>query len=243
MKKKDHYNGIFGVNSYDQYAPFSDLESKIQAASIIEKHLDLQWEDHLADIGCGTGSFTQLFIEKTKLPIDCVDPFDMIDALPENPKLIKFQMDANEYFEKKNEKKNQPTKILFKGCWHHLNHEEILNHLSQFKNGVQFCIWRRPQNSNHLPFPKGHHWNFKGCSIEELVTEIQKFGFEAKFTTKIFVTKYKKEHYTHILKQKFWSNLANITDFEVDEFMKTFKKTDEIRFEDRIQILVGIKKN
>ena len=113
---KNHYSNI--AHNYDELWTYNPDFIKFVAKNIIEK-LDLQVNDRLVDLGCGTGLFTKAISEQIqlKLPILCVDSSsEMLEQIPVNNSYKPLIMDAVEF--SNNAKKLD--KILLKEMIHHV---------------------------------------------------------------------------------------------------------------------------
>lgn len=230
----DHWSEDI-AEDYD-YWTFADANFSSWQYALVKSALQIDVDDLFADIGCGTGTFAKMFVQDLNQPVACIDPNNIIDALSSESASFgvqKFKMTGEEYLSY-----HSPTKLLIKEVWHHLG-PDYYKLLSKISIGRILLVYTRI-SSRHLPFPKKYHWE---GSSEEIISILQENGFSCTVKEAAYHRQFDREEYRRLLKTRFWSNLENITDKEIDEYVNALPSSDPVDFVDRPSLIVATKVN
>lgn len=114
---REHYTRIAG--KYDDFLYYSPEFVRALTTKMVEK-LELQPDDVLLDLACGTGMYSLDILKQVSLkrPVQAVDPFaEMLAAIPEDCGLTPICMDALTY----SANQNGYTKAFMKEAVHHVD--------------------------------------------------------------------------------------------------------------------------
>merc|ERR1719499_1295754 len=118
---------------------------------------------------------------------------------------------------------------------HHIDIEELASSINS--ETERLVIWGRPETSENYPFPASGHQDWHGTSQKTVRHAFESNGFQLKEVKEyLWPWETSRENWCSMLKQRFWSNLRNLTDEEIDEYIAQQEET--IKFNDRFVLYI-----
>jgi len=199
----------------------------------------------IADLGGGTGYFTQLMLQHMQQPPDyvsCVDPYLAKDDELESG--IHFlKIDAIEYLEQLD---RNVDGFLLKEMLHHIPDQyRLFQNLAEiFKrnNGGRALIVTRPDNPHLIWFPRIAQVFKESCvDIEHARQLAEKAGLRWSQTLHDFPLQFTVDEWSELLRSRFWSIFKEFSDEELEEGIEYMRKqnADEsvLHFPDRYWLI------
>ncbi len=223
QKTKKHYRKL--AQNYDELWTYTPDFIEFIAQNIIEK-LNLQFIDKLADLGCGTGLFTQEISNQIKLkyPIVCVDSSpEMLEQIPLNDTYQPLLMDAMDFASQG----DIFNKIFIKEMIHHISDKQklIANLFNRLNAGGILLLILLPPTIEYPLFESAKK------SYEELQPHYQQLEdiFErVGFKTSVSFVKYPlsldKDKYFRMVENRYMSLLSMFSDEEISQGIKEMKE-------------------
>lgn len=208
--------------------------------------LGLKPDDRFVDLGGGTGFYTKLIAQKAALqnkPL-CVEPSEnMLSQIQQSDNLEAICADALSF----SERDIRYDKILLKEMVHFIDKRKTLFEgiHRQLSEDGKLLIVTRPKNTT-LPFFTSALETFAQGqpSLESLIQELSDAGIHPVSFTEEFIFSIAKERWYGMLRNRFMSNLQNLSDDEIEEGIvqleQTFENKEMIEFRDQIIFLCGI---
>ena len=244
QRVKNHYSNI--AHNYDALWTYNAEFIKFVATNIVEK-LDLQVNDKLVDLGCGTGLFAKAINHQIKLksPIICVDSSpEMLKQIPVNNRYDPILMDAVEF----SSKAKDLDKILLKEMIHHVpdKNKLIANLFNSLNPGGIFLLILLPPTIEYPLFElakktyeevQPHH-----TTIETIFKNV---GFETEVSFVTYPLSINKAQYFTMVENRYMSLLSRFSDEQIQEGLKEMNETYSslltLDFKDTFVFIVGKK--
>lgn len=210
----NHYKNI--ANKFNSVWKFSN-NYKIWATKRIGYYLELTNIDILADIGGGTGTFTDMLAKEYKpKKTYCVEPEKSMCKLAR--KYTSFETIHSDSFYFINDLRYNYSKILFKEVIHHIHNRLALwkDIYNTIENNGKILIYTRPQNIKFPLFQKAKdvfHENQPNYNI--VIEELKSVGFKIQVSIESFSFELSKKEWHKMLKARFMSDLSVFTNEEI----------------------------
>lgn len=240
-----HYTRL--ADNYDQYLYYSPDFVRTLTSRMIEK-LNLSDDDHLVDLGCGTGMYTLDILEQVALqdPVLGVDPYDqMLAQIPVEAPIARLPEDALSF----SERTVSCNKILIKETIHHVRERSQLFanlHRSLRPGGVLLLVHVPPVVRYPLfqaALDRCRRWH---ADPDELVRQLTAAGFQVQREGLEYTHSIPKQHYFKMVGSCYMSVL---TSFDSDELatglqeMETkYREHDVLEFVDHFDFITAVKK-
>lgn len=218
--------------------------------------LDITPRCRLVDIGGGTGGFThelakRMAIEGSEPQVMLVEPAEEMIAQAKtraNPALKPLHGDV-ETFLATDEKCDR---VMFKEVVHHIptsERDRVFSGLyKRLPPGGRVLIITRPSILGDHPFPDFFlkYWAENQPTPESYEEHLRQAGFEVvSRPPEGFPLCITKEVWYRMLRDKFWSWLAQFSDEKIEEGIaeleKRYPDTEEFNFEEKLNFIVGTK--
>jgi len=237
-----HYDQV--AEGFDEDWKFSIKYQEWMVENII-KFLQIEKKDILMDIGGGTGAFTKLIKDNSKvLKVTCVEPSLKMFNIANVIKSIDCLCEDALQFSKETQYKY--NKVLFKEVVHHIkNRHRVWNNLYMNlpENGYMLIV-TRPQKIK-FPFFKQalNEFEKNQPSTDLLINELVNSGFTVSYFAESYIFKIKPEKWYAMLRNRFMSDLESFSDESIEEGIKELKreKLKILTIEDEIIYIVAKK--
>ncbi|NEP43389.1 MAG: class I SAM-dependent methyltransferase [Okeania sp. SIO2G4] len=240
----NHYKNIAKI--FDNLWSYSAEYIKFTTQKIIE-HLDLTPTDTLADIGCGTGIYSQEILNQIQLqhPIICVDPSaEMLAKIPANSRLNPIEMDGVKF------SKNPGiyNKIFLKEAIHHIEEKFILfqNLYQRLTPGGIFLLLLWPPDIEHPLFTKALELFEKNQPrYQEMINLLQQVGFVVDMDMIEYPLEVPKNQYFEMVENRYMSMLSTFNDTELaaglKEIEEKYQDKSVLKFNDLMVFITATK--
>ena len=227
MTIQDHYQQL--ATSYTDY----HLPRITASVDAIFPHLDLKCDDVLADIGGGTGVFSQLIWQKhiLKNPVLCVDPSaEMLAVAAQHEGVNPIQASGEDFLTVDNMTKLGVTKLVFAFSLHHLvDVTATLQRISQLLVVGGKCVICFRVNPT-LPFFKAAYEQFIKKEFSRKKVEMLQFcpkNPNASSTILNVPLNYNipKYQWYQMLRNRFETHLDAISDEEIEDGIRELEET------------------
>jgi len=241
----NHYDEL--STSFEENWFFSkDYFPTLSAA--ITQHLKLKDGDIFADLGCGTGNYTQAIVEQSNYDFEKIVGVDFSENMVnqfklKNPKFEGYCSDLESFVSTNKIKFN---KVLLKEVIHHIkDYNSFYNQLkrSLFPGG-SILIVTRPQKTNFPFFESAlQYFSDHQISEKEILIQLNEAVFKhSVHNIKIPIT-IAKEQLFKMIKNRFMSTFNNFSDQEIEEGLREVdllhSNKDEISFFDELIFITG----
>jgi ubiquinone/menaquinone biosynthesis C-methylase UbiE len=239
-----HYTRL--AKNYDDFLYYSPDFVRSLTKKMIEK-LQLQEDDQMADIGCGTGMYSLDILKQVSLkkPIICVDPFQgMLDGISKEAPITRICMDALSF-------SRQPgsyDKILIKETIHHVTEKKefFLNLYQRLNpNGILLLVHVPPKVQYPLfqtALARCENWH---ADPDDLERGMKEGGFQVERDILDFPHSIPKEKYFKMVEGCYMSVLTSFEEEEIQEGLKemeeTYKDQSTLKFIDHFDYITGEK--
>ncbi|QGJ68678.1 Cyclopropane fatty-acyl-phospholipid synthase [Planctomycetales bacterium 10988] len=241
---KKHY-GRLG-EQYDKFLYYSPEFVRTLTSRMIEK-LQLQPEDQLVDLGCGTGMYSLDMLKQVSLnkPIIGVDPFaEMLSNIEENAPIVQVKEDAMAY----SERETQYDKILIKETVHHIEDRSKLFHnlYQQLTPGGILLLVHVPPRVHYPLFQaaldRAANWH---ADPDQLTIQLTEAGFTVERDAIDYSHTIPKQHYFNMVKNCYMSVLTSFEEDELEaglaEMQVKYREKEQLAFVDHFDYLTAIK--
>ncbi|MEL4896133.1 class I SAM-dependent methyltransferase [Crocosphaera sp. Alani8] len=239
---QNHYQTL--ADNYDQFWGISPEFIKFITQKIIES-LNLVPDDVLVDLGCGTGLYSKEIISQIPLnnPILCVDPSGkMLSKIPKSSQYKVIEKDALAFCDEL----EQYNKILIKEMIHHITDKEKLLHglLKGLNSGGVLLIILLPPTIEYPLFTKAlRTYEALQPHYDDLVTLLQKIGFETTVNFVDYPVSIAKETYFKMVENRYMSLLSQFDDEELQEGLREmegkYHQYSQLEFCDRFVFIIS----
>ena len=245
----NHYTNI--SDSYNSNFLYSDEDSKYQdwILSIIIKQSNLTNLSYIADIGAGTGSFSNKLSNKIKLiyPLLCVDNnIEMLKIADKYLGIITLCLDAQTFASQH----YIYDFILLKEIIHHipiLEMPKLFIDLEKCLTPNGSClIITRPSKTEYPLFEKAHNiWTQQQPSKEVLLKIINDCGLNVTCNSIYMNMSLSKQKWFNMIRTRSWSTFSYFNNDELEEGISElelkFNNNDDILFKEEL-LFIMIKK-
>lgn len=239
-----HYQRL--ADNYDGFLYYSDDFVRTLTSKMI-KMLQLQEEDILADIGCGTGMYSLDMMKQVRLrhPVIGVDPFpQMLAQIPTDAPIERIAMDALAF----SRVDRKYDKVLIKETVHHVeSKEEFFSNLKRnLKPGGILLLVHVPPKLDYPLFKKAlercERWH---ADPDDLVRLVKQTGFHVERDAVDVRHTIPKEKYFQMVKGCYMSVLTSFQPDELqeglDEMARTYHERQTLEFTDHFDYIAARK--
>ena len=241
---QDHYQRL--AEKYNNLWSYSQDFIEFISQNIV-RYLNLKSTDTFADIGCGTGIFTQATTDLAQLinPVTCVDLSEkMLEQLPSNGKYQTVAMDAFSFADRPGEY----DKILIKEMIHHIDDREklIKSLFARLLPGGILLLILLPPTIDYPLFnaAKKRHQELQP-HYGELTEIFEKVGFKTTVEFVEYLVSIEKYRYLKMIENRYMSLLSTFTNEEIerglDELKNKYSQRSMLQFNDRFVFIIGKK--
>jgi len=240
---ENHFDKI--ARTYNKSWHFSDAYKEWMLDKITHL-LTLHASDMFADIGAGTGLYTELItnlIEFNHQPY-CVEPSQEMSMIAMKSGNLHVFNEGAHTFTKRLYKYD---KVLLKEMIHHVNNRRTLwrNIYKQLNRNGKLLIITRPQSIKMPLFTAAKEAFFNNqphydLFVEELIHE----SFDVDVKTESYIFKLDKNIWFEMLRNRFMSDLATFSDDEIESGIREVEKNiieNEVSIEDKIVFISASK--
>lgn len=208
--------------SYERLWSYEE-EFAAELVSDIQKSLNLQTNDVVADLGGGTGIWAEKLAKLTESPVFCVDPVEaMVMHSSQKKNVISCHQSILPFIQ--GLKDGVATKFLAKASIHHFDDRAkvIMESYNKLPLGGRFLIITALGNnslpSTSLPLFQKLKESLKGQSARFntlLIEECKTANFKVSMEEKHYLSHVPKETWFSMLRGRYMSPLSNFTDEEI----------------------------
>lgn len=240
----EHYQTL--AEEYDEFLHYSPDFVRTLTAKMVEK-LELQEDDLLVDIGCGTGMYPLDILEQVPLeqPVLGVDPYaEMLEQIPDGAH-IRPIVEEGLAFTRRDETWD---KVLIKETVHHIkDREELFRNLYQrLRPGGIVLLVHVPPDVDYPLFDaaleRALTWH---ADPDELVRLLGEAGFAVDREELVYEHTIPKDHYFRMVETGYMSVLTSFEEDELQaglqEMRERYADIDVLRFPDRFDYVTGRK--
>lgn len=241
---KRHY-GRLG-EKYDQYLYYSPQFVRTLTSKMVEK-LQLEPDDLLVDLGCGTGMYSIDMLEQVSLNnlVVGVDPFaEMLDNIDPSAPLVRVQEDALTY----SRRATHCNKILIKETVHHVDDRpELFRNLHrQLKPSGKLLLVHVPPRVQYPLFDaaleRAQGWH---ADPDELTEQLAEAGFAVERDAVDYPHVIPKDHYFEMVRSCYMSVLTSFSEEELaaglQEMEERYGDRETLEFVDHFDYLTATK--
>lgn len=214
------------------------------------------------DVGGGTGNFTKMLVEGTKVNSVVIDPFLEV-SVDQDTDQLKFVKAPAEDFgrEIKDWWRNDYQQVLMKEVIHHLAKVDRLavfhGIYTDLKDSLpmrdpNLLIITRPHIEIDYPLWKGARevWTANQPSLDDIEADLKDAGFSRiSHTIETYPCTIALDRWQSMVRNRFWSTFSNFSDEELDEACEQIateaaSKIDAngiVHFEDRLLFILAFK--
>lgn len=239
-----HYGRL--ADDYDHFLYYSPKFVRTLTSKMIEK-LQLNENDTLVDLGCGTGIYSLDILKQIPLkdPVIGVDAYsEMLAKIPNDAPIRRVSMDGLEF----SRKPGRYDKILIKETVHHITERaELFSNLHQrlTSGGILLLVHVPPQVQYPL-FQKAlercRNWH---ADPNQLCEQLQHAGFRVLRDTVDFPHAIPKQHYFRMVECCYMSALTSLSKQELQEGLiemaHRYKDAEILEFTDHFDYLTAIR--
>lgn len=252
----------FGIDPTQQSvrysAPTTSSTDRPLVVCLLTLHLPLSHIQayRIADLGGGTGNFTQALITAANIPSPpafCVDnSAAMLQKASQHPNVEPVLMDAVSF-----SLSTQPTYSLY--TCHRVLLKEVIHHIPKNQRmkmfrgmaahlppGAIVTIITRPQYPQYPLFQKAMEiWAANQPDWKDVVEEMKEAGLHGvKVTLRRYEATLKKETWFDMVRNRFWSTFSHCTDEElkcgVEELEGKYLDEENAEFLDELVFLTAV---
>jgi ubiquinone/menaquinone biosynthesis C-methylase UbiE len=240
----EHYRRL--ADRYDQFLYYSPDFVRTLTRKMIEK-LDLQANDRLVDLGCGTAMYSLDILKQLPLsqPVVGVDPFpEMLARIPEAAPLTPVAQDALAF----SAVPGTYDKILIKEAVHHVEDRRALfaNLFARLAPGGRLLLVHVPPKLDYPIFEKAlrraEQWH---ADPDELAVLLARAGFAVERDAVDFQHAIPTPVYFQMVASQYMSVLSSFTEQEIaeglEEMQRRFGDREVLEFTDHFDYVAGIK--
>ncbi len=197
----------------------------------IQKALELNKGDVIADLGGGTGIWSEKLAHLVADPVFFVDPVkEMVMQSSQKKNVISCNQPILSFIQ--DLKEGGVTKFLAKASIHHFENraQVIMESYNKLPIGGRFLIITSLGKSSHtsksLPLFKKLKESTRGHSAEFntlLIEECRAYGFRVSLEEKSYLSNVSKETWFNMLRGRYMSPLSNFTDEEIEKGIEELK--------------------
>lgn len=239
-----HYTRL--AKDYDEYLYYSPEFVRALTSKMIEK-LQLEEDDLLVDLGCGTGMYSLDLLKQVSLKqaVICVDPYpEMLAKIPGDAPIKRMVMDGL----KLSKQPGSYDKILIKETVHHISERDELfaNLYERLTPGGILLLVHVPPNVQYPLFQKALdrclNWH---ADPDELARQLRHAGFRVERDDIGFPHAIPKEQYFKMVKGCYMSALTSLSEDELRdglaEMEQKYKDLKTLEFIDHFDYLTAIR--
>lgn len=232
--------------SYSALLTYSPDFVRSLTAKMIDK-LQLDTDDLLVDLGCGTGIYAIDLLEQVPLrqPIKGVDPFpEMLAGIPEDAAIEPICEDALSF----SQRPGRYDKVLIKETVHHVDERDELfaNLYQRLRPGGVLLLVHVPPRVEYPLFEAALErclgWHADPAELELL---LGKAGFGVERDVLEYRHNLPKERYFDMVRNSYMSVLTSFSEAELaaglEEMAATYADQDVLSFVDRFDYLTAVK--
>ena len=239
-----HYSRL--ADDYDEFLYYSPEFVRTLTQKMLDK-LNLQPDDTVVDLGCGTGMYSIDMLKQVTLnkPVIGVDPFEeMLAQIPDDAPITPIAEKALDF----SERAGEYDKVLIKETIHHV--EERPQFFSNMyeritDEGVMLLVHVPPDVQYPLfqaALDRCLGWH---ADPDELVEQLTDTGFSVERDALDYTHRLPKEHYFKMVSGCYMSVLTSFADEELAkglaEMQKQYADTDVLEFVDHFDYIAATK--
>ncbi|MGK7346368.1 MAG: class I SAM-dependent methyltransferase [Candidatus Nitrospinota bacterium M3_3B_026] len=235
-----HYKDL--ADNYDDFLYYSPEFVRTLTGKMVEK-LELEEDDLLVDLGCGTGMYTLDILKQVPLrrKVICVDPYpEMLEQIPEDSHTLRVEEDALGF----SEKPGAYDKILMKEAVHHISDRARLfkNLHDRLNDGGVLLLVHVPPELDYPLFEKAlarcREWHADPGELRELSAGA---GFKVEHDVVSYKHSIPKDKYFKMVENRYMSALTSLGDDEIrrglEEMERKFADVDVLEFYDNFDYI------
>jgi trans-aconitate methyltransferase len=204
----------------------------------------------IADIGGGTGNFTQKLADALNFTpsqkILCIDPnSNMLEQAHVYPNIKCILSDAIAFSQ---ELEYSYDYALMKEVIHHIPKQYYNTLFSGIYKQIRhnLLIITRPQNVEYPFFPQAHNiWKNNQPPSEDIISSLNNVGFIVEVKTYSFLIKINKYVWFNMIKNRFWSIFSLCTDDEINNGIQfltlKYANSEYLTFYDNLIFIIAKK--
>jgi 2-polyprenyl-3-methyl-5-hydroxy-6-metoxy-1,4-benzoquinol methylase len=219
---------------------------------LLQEHLQLGDSPsslRLADVGGGTGNYTELLAVQLRDPVLCVDMSEqMLKVAAERKGVITKCQDAVTFALSSDV--ITYDRILLKEVIHHIPATEMAAMYAglrkQLASGGRIVTITRPQEVDYPLFTAAREvWRKNQHSAKQIANAIGASGLDVKCMEAVYIATMPKQNWFDMVRSRFWSTFSAFSDKELEEgiaeLAAKYADVDTVQFDDRLIILIGTK--
>jgi trans-aconitate methyltransferase len=239
-----HYGRL--ANDYDHFLYYSPRFVRTLTSKMIDQ-LQLDEDDTLVDLGCGTGIYSLDILKQIPLkhPVIGVDAYpEMLAKIPDDVPIRRTAMGGLEF----SREPGRYDKILIKETVHHITERaELFANLHQrLTSGGILLLVHVPPHVQYPLFEKAlercRRWH---ADPDELVEQLQRAGFRVRRDAVDFPHAIPKQHYFKMVASCYMSALTSLSEQELQEGLvemtHKYKDLEVLEFVDHFDYLAAVR--
>ena len=247
---KGHYDDKDMTENYESAFFYSNRDYRNWLLRLLTPYINTSRVDgqslRVADIGGGTGNFTQALAHALGMSenekILCVDPFEeMLKHSCGHKNVEPILMDAISF-----SKTDRVYDVaIAKEFIHHIDISQFATFFSgvyaQLRTGGSFIIITRPQEVDYPMFPRAFQiWKDNQWSLESISTALENVGFRVDVDIHAYPVVLSKEKWLAMVRTRFWSTFSHCSEEELSEGLLYIKEkySDTLCFDDKLIFVV-----
>jgi len=239
-----HYSRL--ADDYDEFLYYSPKFVRTLTEKMLDK-LDLQPDDTVVDLGCGTGMYSIDILKQTELenPIIGVDPFEeMLAQIPDDVPITPVAQKALDF----SKRPGEYDKVLIKETIHHVEERPqfFQNMYERITDDGVILLVHVPPNVQSPLFDAALErcmgWH---ADPDKLVEQLTETGFSVERDVLDVTHRLPKEHYFKMVAGCYMSVLTSFEDEELAkglaEMERTYADQDVLEFVDHFDYITAHK--
>lgn len=239
---EEHYTQL--GSSYNEFLNYSPDFVRCLTSRMIEK-LELDEDDVLVDLGCGTGIYSLDLVRQVPFrePVIAVDPYEeMLRQIPADMPARRVAEDAITF----SERPLRYDKVLIKEAIHHVEERGRLfsNLFERLPSGGVLLLVHVPPRVDYPLFVRALErcltWH---ADPDELVASLEDVGFEVERDRLEYEHAIPKERYIEMVESRYMSVLTSFDEEEledgIEEMRERYADEEVLRFTDCFDYLTA----
>ncbi|MDP0589359.1 MAG: class I SAM-dependent methyltransferase [Candidatus Endonucleobacter bathymodioli] len=236
-------------SNWDRESWISSVEYIAHSVKVLSECLEITPNSKILDIGCGRAGITTALAEANNVetPVEGIDISDTISEAPNCNKVNLFQIDALSYL--KGQPDNLYHGIILKQMLHCVStdiRKQLLQEIHRcLKKSARALVFLMPPKITIPMFTQGKDTFLQEqLHFQDIINLGQDCLFETDISEFCFNVEISKQQYFDLLRQRFMSNLRNLSDSEIENGILELDlnyPTEVLKFTDLLHIIHLIK--